>query len=80
MMQNPITYRRFMDMSPLWIIYIKITIGAMHVGFVFQITMQLKNMLFKVFLKQHDIFFMTFPTSKFVPCQKQVLWVDNYGK
>lgn len=78
--KNPVHHRRFMNMSSFWVVYVEADIRAMHIGFIFQITMQFKNMLFKIFLKQQNIFFISFSTSKFVPCQEQILWVDNCRK
>ena len=80
MVQNPVAHRCFMDMSPLRVVYVKANICSMHVCLVFQIAVQLKDVLFEIFLKQQDVFFVPLATPKFIPCQKQVLWVDNCRK
>lgn len=51
MVNNTITNGCFVNMSNLWIRNIESKISVMFIGFVFQIMMQVKNMLFYVTLK-----------------------------
>ena len=50
-MDQSIPNRRFMNMTALRIVNKKRKITAMLVGIIFQIFMQLKNMIFKIYLK-----------------------------
>jgi hypothetical protein len=69
-----------MDMSALGVIDKEVTIAAMFVGLVFQVSAQFKNVLLEILLKRHHVFFASLATFELVPCQKQILWVDNFCK
>jgi hypothetical protein len=71
-MQHPISDIRFMDMALLRIADIKAVVTAMAVGSAFQTTMKLKNILFEIPLKIHDISFIPLVPLKTFPRLKEI--------
>ena len=53
--ENPISDIRFMDMALFGIADIKAVVTTMAINSTFQATMKLKNILFKISLKLHDV-------------------------
>ncbi|KKS56340.1 MAG: hypothetical protein UV20_C0015G0001 [Candidatus Magasanikbacteria bacterium GW2011_GWA2_42_32] len=84
-MEQPVTNRNFVNMTTLWIVDVKRKISAMIVGTVFQVLMQLENMIFEVYLELSHIFFVGFFFFKFRPSVEQVFQRNyflehSYGK
>lgn len=83
--EQPVTNRSFVDMTTLRIVDIKRKVSAMIVGTVFQVLMQLENMIFEVYLELGHIFFVGFFFFKFRPSVEQVFQRNyflehSYGK
>lgn len=70
MVQNPISDSSFMNMPKLRISNIKTFVISMSVNLRFDISAQLKNILFKIFLKEQYISLATFSFPKLSPSQK----------
>ena len=67
MVENPIPDSGFVNMAKFWIVNIKTGITAVLICFIAKIPMQLKNILFKVFLKTENIQLLSFTLLKFIP-------------
>ncbi len=72
-MQDAVAHRCFVDVPQFRVGDIKSGVGAVLVGFISQITMQLKNMLFQILLKVHHIVFAALVLLELVPRVEQVL-------
>ena len=66
-MKHPIPDNGFVNMAKFWIVNIKAGITAVLVCFIAKVPMQLKNILFKIFLKAKNIKLLPFAFLKFVP-------------
>jgi hypothetical protein len=70
--ENPIPDIRFMDMALLGIANVKAVVTAMPVGSALQAAMKLKNILFEIPLKIHDISFIALVPFKILPRFKKI--------
>ncbi len=64
-------------MSKFRVMNPKIFIQSVSVRLIFQISVQIKDVLFQVFLKLQNIRLAPLATPEFIPRQKQILWVSN---
>ena len=71
-MKNAVSDSGFMDMPLLWIVDIKRGVSSVFVSFVFQISVELKDIFFKLPFKLLDIPFFLLVTFEFIPRQKQI--------
>ena len=76
-MQESISNRSFVDISGLGIRDVEGVIGAVGVGFVFQIIMQRKDIIHQVKLEFLDIFLISLTFQKFFPCFENIFKRDD---
>ena|SRR3989344_6887608 len=80
MMKHSVTHSGFMNPAQNRIMYPETLIWSMFVYSIFQISMQVKNILLKIKLKNSNIGFMPFAMFELIPGQKQVLRIGNFGE
>ncbi|TSA44306.1 hypothetical protein D4R49_00370 [bacterium] len=78
--QNTITNIRFVDMSELGVLDIKVGIWSMPITLCFQIPMQIKYVALKFFLECEHILLHTLAAFEFVPCAEERLRGDDFFK
>jgi len=69
-----------MNVPPFRVVDVEVSVTSVSIGLIFQITMEFKDILFQIFLKIHNIKFVSLATLKVVPSQKEVFWVDYFIK
>ena len=79
-MQNPVSNSRLMNVPPFRVVDVEVSVTSVSIGLIFQITMEFKDILFQIFLKIHNIKFVSLATLKLVPSQKEVFWIDYFIK
>lgn len=79
-MDQPVPNGRFMNMAALRVVNKKRKIAPVLVGLVFQIFMEIKNMIFKIHLEFGYVVFACFFFFEFSPSVKQVLQRNNFFK
>jgi hypothetical protein len=84
-MEQPVANRSFVNMTALWIVNEKRKISTMIVGPIFQVLMQLENVIFEVYLEISHVVFVGFFLFKFRPSVEQVFqrnyfFEHSYGK
>lgn len=80
MVNNPISHRRFVDVSHLWVADIETKVRSVFVFLFFQISVQLKDVWFKVEFKLRYITLVAFTFLKLLPRQKKILGRNNLIK
>ncbi len=76
-MEQSITNRSFVNMTPFRIADEKRKISTVLVDVIFQVLIQLENMIFEIYLKLRHVAFVGFSSLKFRPSVEQVLQ-ENY--
>lgn len=79
-MKYSVSNRGFMNMPTLRIGDKKVAIPTVTIGFILQISMKLKKMLFQVLFKINNIIFSTLAPPEFLPGYKQALRVNYFIK
>ena len=72
MMKQAVADARFMNISWLGVGNIKRVVISVPIGFICQLVAKLKNIVHKPYLKQNNIFFLSFTAKKRLPGVKQV--------
>ena len=78
MMKQSITNRCLMNMAAFRIVNKKGEIRTVLVGAIFQIIMQLKNVVFETYLEFSHVFFVVLVFLEFRPSVEQVLQRNNF--
>ncbi len=73
MMKHSIPHRSLVDSTKLWVVNPKSSVWSMLVRFIFQISIQVKNILFKIQLKLGNVRLVAFVGLEYLPCTKERL-------
>ena len=77
MVHHSISYGGLMNVAQLRIRNVKARIRTVPVHFLFEIVMELKDMLLQIAFKQQDIRLAAFAFPKFLPRREQSFWGNN---
>ncbi len=80
MVQNPVRNFCFMNISRLRIIDVKWTIRAVAISFIFELQVDIKQIIFQISLKQLNIVLIAFALAESLPSQKQIFLTYNLIK
>ena len=78
--QHSVTYGRLVNTSRLWVADTKSYVVSVSVGFVHQISVQAKDVLFEIFFKMEDVGLLLLAALEFIPRRKQSFGISNFVK
>src|SRR5579872_3966555 len=80
MMKNSVSDSGFMNVSALWISYIKSRVFSVFICLIKKFSAKSENILFKISFKFLNIDFRPFALAELLPGQEEVLWAGYFRK